>query len=150
MSRIVLGTDGIEYQLQLLDGRDYRPDVTGEYSVVFAAFEQLAGVTRRLVRVDRAWPISNPKLRRSRYEGYSRSKETVREEYLTWCRAHGVTSITAFSGTSFTKVSGIGRKQYANLAASFTVQYVDPETYFAVTEETADESSVALLRRQAA
>jgi hypothetical protein len=103
------------------------------------------GRTWRIAKAER--PLKNPKHHppRSGY-AYSRDKLTVCKQYLEWARAHGITRVTAYTGTGFlvnprTTYSRVGRKTFANttytdLAEGFTIRYVTPEEQFAVIAES--------------
>lgn len=130
MSYTVNGTDGIEYQLQLFNGKTYEPSVTGDHKDVRAAFDMLAGVARRLVRSDKARPLK-PKLPNVPRASRARSKyetDCLIGQYLTWAKAKGLKQITAYRGVFYGAAQGMGVRhvEVKDFLGSEITEEIDP------------------------
>ena len=95
--RTVHGTDGIEYQLQLLDGRKYSIERTGDYRSIYDSFVELVGRARRMVMVTKDRPLT-PRYVKPHPDKPSRTKEEVIKQYLAWAKAAGLKQVTAYRG----------------------------------------------------
>lgn len=150
MTYTVKGTDGFEYQLQLFDGSGYAAHATGSYEATRAAFDQARGVTRRLVRVDKARPTTG---RGTRYtvscsNGYSREVVDVQRDYLAWAQARGLVRVTAFGNRpplNRTKEADcyFSRRAQGPAKPVFLgdIHYIQADDYFTVTADTESEAA---------
>lgn len=109
-----------ELQLWVPKLRAYEPALRGGYKETSAAFNALPGTPRRLVLVDKARPVANPKYRKppaSRARGPRIDGGSAAAAYIEWARRKGLKQITIYRG------------QDAALATVYglAVRYVDPE-----------------------
>jgi hypothetical protein len=97
-----------EFQLQILEGRDFVTVNAGPRKSLEAPFEALAGVSRRIVRTDKA-RAARPAYRRPPMTRASdREREAIIAEYMEWAKARGLASVAVYVGGHFAVVLARG------------------------------------------
>jgi hypothetical protein len=86
-----------EFELQILDGRDYRTTARGDYRTMAAAFETMKQ-PRRLVLTSKARPARACYRRPAGTRAPAMSKAETKRAYLLWAERAGVECVTFYEG----------------------------------------------------